>query len=315
MVRIGLFCAVTLALTGCAGLRVSSLSETDQRTKQTSETKLPGIPIRVKIPVWVQETKILETGWQIQFLVKKNGSKDSGFRIPESGPIVLSCATAQKVNDELNNILQSVDRSANEDAIRDQLRSKLLDIYKLDATASPECRRVVGNMLKQESRLSDRAYYVTNVIPLFGSGSGTFKLASDGTLTEVTTQATDDTAKTLLGLLPIKETLMLRWGVDKQTESNNFAEVKPLLFTIEANLTAQKRLYTLHRDVTSESADGTTTPRPKLERPLQFDAYEDGSAELVSIESGDSPPPEKPDTKSFKISGSITPPESQAQSQ
>lgn len=318
MTRIRLYSllsAALLSLGGCAGLRVSSLGAVDPVTQQPTRTELPGIPIRIKEPVWVQETKILETGWQIQFVVKKAGSKDPGFRIPEGGPMIVSCASGKAVNNAVSAIIQGIDTSAKEDAIREQLRKQLPVVSQLDATNSPDCRKTVGNVLKQDSRLSHKAYYVTNVIPIFGSGSGTFKLASDGTLTEATTSATDDTAKTLLGLFPIKEKLTLRWGIDKKPDPAGFGLVKSL-FTVEADLTAQRLLYTLRKDLTPQTAaDTATLQRPQLPAPLSLASVDTGVAELVSVENGDAPPSAKPDPKAYKISGAITPPEPEKQTQ
>lgn len=318
MTRIGLYSllsAALLSMSGCAGLRVSSLGAVDPVTQQPVRTELPGIPIRIKEPVWLQETKILETGWQIQFVVKKAGSKDPGFRIPEGGPMIVSCASAKAVNNAVSAIILGLDNSAKEDAIREQLRKQLPGISQLDGANPADCRKTVGNVLKQDARLSYKAYYVTNVIPIFGSGSGTFKLASDGTLTEVTTAATDDTAKTLLGLFPIKEKLTLRWGIDKKPDPAAFGLVKTL-FTVEADLTAQRLLYTLRKDLTPQTAANTAAlQRPQLPAPLSLPAVETGAAELVSVENGDAPPPAKPDSKSFKISGAIVPPEPEKQAQ
>jgi hypothetical protein len=310
----GVLLAISSLLAGCAGLRVSNLGNVDSSTNEPKRIDLPGIPIRVKEPVWVQETKILETGWQLQFTVKKLGAKNDVFQIPEGGPLVITCASPNAINMRVSDILNAIDKSANEDTIRTELRKQLPTIIQLDKDKdNVDCRKTVANVLKQESRLSGKEYYVTNVIPLFGSGSGTFKFASDGTLTEATTEATDETAKTLLGLFPIKERLTMQWGIDKKADAQALILTpgKPVtpLFSVEAALTAQKQLSTLRADL-PETVDATKAlKRPKLPPPLSLAVVETGGAELISVESADAPSPAKPDTKSFKISGSITPPE------
>lgn len=72
--------------------------------------------------------------------------------------------------------------------------------------------------------IGSEPYYVTSQAPLFGSSNTTFKFNDEGALTDASSDVSDDTAKTLLGLLPIADKLAIQWKTKLAPTTQNAAD-------------------------------------------------------------------------------------------
>ncbi len=304
-IPLGAVC-LSLAITGCAGLRVSqerpvSTAQGDGSAAAPVLDRVPGIPMRVKVPVLVHETKQWEERYEVALTLHREGT-DKPLLSP--GSVTLRCATQAEAFREVADLRSKLPESGTLLEVTQAMNEAIERLVKQSDKTLGECRTPVANLLKQESRVSETRYYITHVVPLFGSGAGTFKLAGDGTLTESTTSATDETGKTLLGLFPVKEKLSLRWGITAPPAAvKKGLPPKPTpLYLLDVTVTPKPLVYTYRKDLAAAAGDTVRTVPKALTR-------DDKDAELVSVQAADEPPPPKPDPKAFHLKGSITPPE------
>lgn len=286
---------VLTSIAGCAGVSVN---------KDADTTQLKGIPFRIKVPVWVQETRIAETGWMVHFEIHDGKPETTPITVPAGGDVFVPCAT--------NNGIQAQAQAIQAEAVDALDIARAADIVKqqlLSLTAmapDPACRSVSSNALKQESRISSSEYYITHMIPLFGSGSGEYEFNADGTLTKASSTVTDDTAKTLLALFPIREKLLQRWKAQPAAALVKGAK-QPPSFIVDAVLTPRVTVYTLRKDFgTSGGAS------PGIGAPLDLAAARGGTGgiELVSTERSGGSDSRGDDAAAWKIQGTIAPPAS-----
>lgn len=295
-------------LCGCAGVEVHKAKGLGEES-----TRLNGIPFRVKIPAWYQETKISETGWAVEFTISDSKSKssktskDTSVKIPGDGTLVISCASASEARAIVNSVV--ADAMGNNDigTVAGIIRSKLGALDELKRSRK-ECTKIISNVVVQTSIISPTPYFITHKIPLFGSGEGNFEFSSDGTITKATSAATDDTAKTLLGLFPVKDKLIARWNLSDSTDKSNLASVtKASTIVVDAMLTPQVTIYTLRKNIGLDLAQV-----PKIDPPLVLSDAEHGrnDVQLFSTERNEEGPAPKANanSKAYKIEGSIAPP-------
>ncbi len=297
---------LSLAITGCAGLRVSQERSGSAAQGNGSGTapmldRVPGIPMRVKVPVLVQESKQWEERYEVALTLHREGTEKP---LLSPGAVTLRCATQAEAFREVAELRGKLPASGTLLEVTQVMNEAIEHLVKQSDKTLGDCRRPLANLLKQESRISATRYYITHVVPLFGSGAGTFKLAGDGTLTESTTSATDDTGKTLLGLFPIKEKLSLRWGITAPPVAvKKGLPPKPApAYLLDVTVTPKPLIYTYRKDLAAAADDTVRTVPAALTRDSK-------DTELVSVEAADEPPPPKPDPKAFHLKGSITPPE------
>lgn len=284
---------VLTSIAGCAGVSVS---------KDADTAPLKGIPFRIKVPVWVQETRISETGWMVHFEIHNGDPKTTPVTVPAGGDVLVPCATINGIQAQAQAIqakaVGASDIAGAVDIVKQQLPS-------LTAMApDPDCRIIASNALKQESRISSSEYYITHMIPLFGSGSGEYEFNADGTLTKASSTVTDDTAKTLLALFPIREKLLQRWKAQPAAALVKGAKPPPP-FTVDAVLTPRVTVYTLRKNLGTPGGAS-----PVIGKPLDLTAARggDGGIELVSIERSAGGGDKGDDDAAWKIQGTIAPP-------
>jgi hypothetical protein len=283
---------VLTSIAGCAGVSVS---------KDADTTPLKGIPFRIKVPVWVQETRIAETGWMVHFEIDDGNPKTTPVTVPAGGDVFVPCATINGIQAQAQAIQAKAVGAADIAGAADIVKQQMPSMTAM--APDPACRIVASNALKQESRISSSEYYITHMIPLFGSGSGEYEFNADGTLTKASSTVTDDTAKTLLALFPIREKLLQRWKAEPAAALVKGAKPPPP-FTVDAVLTPRVTVYTLRKDF--GTAGGAS---PVIGKPLDLAAARDGDGgiELVSTErsGGDD---KGDDAAAWKIQGTIAPP-------
>lgn len=289
-------------LTGCAGVQIY----TPKQAGTTEVDQLKGIPFRLKVPVWVQETRHAEYGWLVQFSVDDGDASTALETVPASGPKLIKCASEDAIFAAAELLSQDAKKAGDADAAVWAINNGISSLDKLaNSIPAGACRKTVANLLKQESRITDKVYFINHTIPLFGTSSGTYKFATDGTLSEATTSATDETASTLLGLFPLKEKLLKRW---KLTPPAAAGLARPFFVTL--TLAPHVTQYSLRKDRTLADPD-VAAARPALQAPLDL---QDGlvganDIELIAIEHSNEKTPEKSNPKAFRIQGSIVPPE------
>lgn len=351
--RIACAVAVLAGASGCSGVRVyDGTSEIDY---------ISGIPFYIKTPVRVHETTWLETDWKVQFSIALNDDPNSAIKYPADGDVLVSCVDRSLLKTTAREIVDLARKETTLEGARLAIASAINRLERLeksrvrnaDGTSKSEasCADLVGNTVKTEMRVSDTPYYIKNVIPLFGSGSATFKFNADGTLTEATNSITDNTGSTLLGLFPIKEKLISQWKVKTTDADANIlgsptgqAKV-PVLINVVVTITPSSKTHVLRRecalvgtsrekppaDAKSESGPANNQPQsPQANSPRQCVpvsssknpfaplALDDGKngkngVQLISSGEPSDKPAEKADPKSFKIQGSITPPDTTAE--
>lgn len=300
---------ISVAIVGCTGVDVT------QGTGNNA-TPLAGVPFRIKVPVWIQETKVTETQWLVQFMLDDANPKTPIVTIPATGALLLRCVD----HDLLRNTLDTMIATASTEAPAKALVERLAQLQTLEATpaAKAACRQVVTNVAKQEMRVSNEQFFINHRIPLFGSATGAYELNVDGTLSKASTTVTDETAKTLLGLFPIKEKLVRRWGTAADPNEITASGTRPPVssLTVTVSLTPRVQLYTLKRTLhgsgqpvaeTLAGAAGVTTPLKPL--TIEDSRGETPQAELVSIELVDETPASKTNPKAFQLHGTVVPPQ------
>ncbi|MFJ1470524.1 hypothetical protein [Massilia orientalis] len=303
--RIACAVAVLAGASGCSGVRVYDGPQ--------ENNAITGIPFYIKKPVQVQETTRVETDWKIRFSIALNDNPKSTLDYPPDGDVLVHCVDRDRLKKAVREIVDEVQKETTLEGTRLAIASRTSRLEKLDPVIP--CDKVVANTVKTEMRVDRKAHYIKNVIPLLGSGSATFKFNADGTLTEATNSITDNTGSTLLGLLPIKEKLISQWKVNttpadaafvKELRNKKKAEV---LISVIVTLTPSQTVYVLHSDTAAPDA------LPTSFAPLSLADARAGLNGVQLISSGEptDKPAEKADTKSFKIQGSITPPDTTAE--
>ncbi|MVW60770.1 hypothetical protein GPY61_12605 [Massilia sp. NEAU-DD11] len=303
--RIACAVAALAGASGCSGVRVyDGPRENDAMT---------GIPFYIKKPVLVHETTRVETDWKIRFSIALNDNPKSTLDYPPDGDVLVHCVDRDRLKKAVREIVDEVQKETTLEGTRLAIASRTSRLENL--APANACDEVVANTVKTEMRVDGKPHYIKNVIPLFGSGSATFKFNADGTLTEATNSITDNTASTLLGLLPIKEKLISQWKVNttpadaafvKDSRNRKKAEV---LVSVIVTLTPVQKVYVLRAEEASSGALPASFP------PLTLaDATAGGNrVQLVSVGTPGDKQADKADPKSFKIQGSITPPATTAE--
>ena len=351
--RIACVGAILAGASGCSGVRVyGGTSDTDY---------ISGIPFYIKTPVRVHETTRLETDWKVQFSIALSDNPNSAIKYPADGDVLVSCADRDRLKQTAREIVDVARKETTLEGARQAIASAINRLERLErsrllgADGQPKpgatCDEVVGNTVRTEMRVSDTPYYIKNVIPLFGSGSATFKFNADGTLTEATNSITDNTGSTLLGLFPIKEKLISQWKVKttdadaKLLEFPTGQKKAPVLISVVVTITPSSKTHVLRREcalIRTPPMEPSTIPNPQSASagnqpqspsvnslppcapagpspvslsPLALDDGKQGKDGVQLISSGEpsDKPSEKVDTKSFRIQGSITPPDTESQ--
>lgn len=271
-----------------------------------------GVPFRVKIPIWVQETIIAEYGWRVRFEVT-DSDNEKPIMVPAAGPALIKCGAEDQIFRIANVLVRSAQRMESKELAAARLNANLKKFLDAGNFDIKNCQETIRNTLMQEMRISSSPYFINHPVPLFGTSTGTYKFAPDGTLSEASTTVTDETAKTLLGLFPIKEELIERWIPDDKDGGSEKSFRAPAII-ITLTLSPQVTKYTLRQDQVADDGALSSHPRPALGEPLKLEHVsarpEKGQrVELISVERSGDETPAKASPKAFKIQGSIIPPE------
>jgi hypothetical protein len=294
-----------VALLGCEGVHVSKFDPNDPK----------GIPFNVKVPQEVHTTQI-----EIQALaisVSATGKGADGKDVTTSYPSVP--ITVPLTPGLLAMVLDLRQYVASLPPVSDPTQSQQelsAIVNKLNALAiasdsamkaiyaSPGIApgtRLTANTLAVESVLSTERYAFTPVVPLVGTNDTSFELSGDGTLTKGEVKVEDDTAKTILGVLPIQPFLskILKLNTAGGNQDHAFggaAEIKIALAETDASMT-----YTMKKNW----ANGDSLA------PLSIKQALDGSdgVNLASVtQKGDDSGSKKDDKPAFEFSGRVVPP-------
>lgn len=303
MLRNLLVCGTVVALTGCGAIMVTANNQ-----------QLDGIPFYSKVPVMTQETKLLKSELLVTFTLGKVGADGKmvlPLVYPPSGALVIAVKDRTAADEVVSQMYLDVAK-----------KTTLLDAQTVVAAALAELKKrstvptdeTISNAWSVQMITGPQTYYINTRMPLIGTASGTYKLSPDGTLTEGTAAVTDDTIKTILSLLPINAKLSLQWGITAPPKlaTESLVPGPPAAATevlrVDVAMVEQRTITTL-RKVEKPILNGDyVTPKPSP--PLLETDVNTGAVQLVSKEVvvGSGEEKAKPDTTSYKIQGTFTPP-------
>ena len=264
---VAVMCAC-LVSQGCTTLDVYNSAEVHQK----------GLPFYTRAPVMIQESAVALPAWDIQLEVVDESDATKTSRFPDSPMNVLAGdRTRSAVRDAQAMLDQWVEQHPN--ATITQARSEASQVFGTIAMSASEvsARELLGraelisNTYRVESQLSPSRYFVNARNPLIGTSTADFKLNSDGTIGEASATVTDQTASTLLGLVPVSAYLSKQWGLTapaKPTATSNknltileFGDTKPKTkptVFLRLNVAPDRRVYLL-REVDPASEPGSAT--------------------------------------------------------
>jgi hypothetical protein len=287
-----------LALCGCGSIVV-------KQEGSNGPTDLPGIPFYSRSAQYTHETKWLRRELVVSVVVTERSGKDvlRVAHFPITGGLVVPATAAGNVEIGLARLRTEVNRKRFEDASA-VAEKALRELAALRDLRSQE--ELLSNTVGYAMVIGPERLYVNTRQPLIGTATGTYKLSSDGTLTEATATVTDDTLKTLLGLFPINAKLSQAWGLTKPERVPADGAPTPTDVQIETSVVSKDTIVTLRRIPPDEQKRG----------PLQIADALAGTndVQLVSTEIANGAAKDEPksskkdDTPSYKIQGTITTP-------
>jgi hypothetical protein len=136
-------------------------------------------------------------------------------------------------------------------------------------------------------------YYLNAKVPFAGSAKADYKLASDGTLTEASSEITEETFKTALGALPISDLIKSAAGIGVASKAVGGKTVQ---------LKAERRLVKITNSQTIGFEPGCPDQGGFQSTPA--------IGTLVEDVGGDTPAQTKPEDNSITVSGKIVLPKS-----
>jgi hypothetical protein len=303
--------AAVLLLAGCKSLVVSD---------ENGEAK--GIPFLTKVPDRILTSTYTQVEWiQVSATVTFGEGKDAKTESVLPTPVSLRDTEANRT--KILTLMTAVDAAPSTPDATKAFVNWARPI--LDATVEPLDKTkatLESNVRGVEMVVSPDRFYLQPKMPLMGSSTHTYKLASDGTLTDATATAEDTTASTLLGMLPVSSYLTKRW-VGKTDDSSNakstFQASNPRLLLNFNEARAGKPSVTSSFTLKVEEVPITYVVRARCvykaecELPAKVDLAAalkglDSSLEIVSTTRGGAAPKKdkEDDTPSYGISGKIT---------
>ena len=213
---------VAVLAAGCAGIRVYDSDSSSWLDKHG----LPGIPFNVKTPILVQTTQrsIKEISLVVTVAIAQDKSK-STKNIP---PTPLLVPQTPSLMAQIDDLRTYIDRNAVKDA-DELMRNVTTKLGAIQMESDEELKRVstgtssafsevISNTVTVETIIVPKQYYFEPVTPLIGSNDVSLELGSDGTLSKAETKIQDDTAKTLLAMIPVAPLLSKAWGITSATK-------------------------------------------------------------------------------------------------
>jgi ribosomal protein L7/L12 len=269
--RVAFALSVAAALVGCSSITVHRVDlDTDASGKLIEkQTKIDGVPFYIKVPQWSQTTTYARDELHVSVTVfVRDGEEVKASRVwPAAGPRRLKndAATREKVSNALQQLAPPVDSSDKTPSdiafsnYYDTVVKHLVGLFPssdVDDQPSDADTYLVSNVWSLSMVTGPTQYRIAARQPLFGSSNSEFGFDSDGTMTKVVQNTTDDTAKVLLGLFPITEKLKQRWGIAEAPPAaasgaeasarTRSAESKQRI-TIETNVTEVKTAVVLKK--------------------------------------------------------------------
>jgi hypothetical protein len=267
---------------------------------------MPGIPFYSKSAQYTHETKWLRRELVVSVIVTERAGSETTrvAHYPVTGGLVLPATAAQAVETWLGKLLGEAKDTWQFAEATAAAEKTVRDLQMLrDARAHDE---LLSNTIGYAMVIGPERLYINTLQPLIGTANSTYKLSGDGTLTEATTNVTDDTLKTILGLFPINAKLSQAWGLTKPAATPIDGGRVPTAVEIDSSVVSKDTVITLRRLPPDDHKPG----------PLQITDGVAGTnnVQLVSTEvvSGagkeESKSSKKDDASSYKIQGTITPP-------
>lgn len=311
-----LLCGVVLTQASCSTLHVTRANESGK------EVRIGGIPFVSKVPHRIQTTSWSRiesysiSGTLTVRSIKAGVPTDTDVKIFDPPLVIRATPSTRAAALEL---IKEVEKSritfkTSPDKFVAWFRGRVVDLADLAKDDEPPLKAdMVSNVEGIEMVIDPTRYYLKPRMPFLGSATHTFKLAADGTLTDSTTTATDETGKTLLGMLPVSAFLTKRWVGSGNTTMGVKEEEDPPAASIAAfELTVDQEavIYQARARCPYEPGDKPTCKLPaKVElvdaqspRPAGDSTYR---VELVSVTRAGAEA-KKPEAPGYGISGRIT---------
>lgn len=303
--------AALLLLAGCKSLVVSD---------ESGEAK--GIPFLTKVPDRVLTSTYTQVEWiQVSATVTFGEGKDA--KTESVLPTPVSVRDTETNRSKILALMTAIDAApATPEATkafvnwaRPILGAK---VEPLDNTKA----NLESNVRGVEMVVSPKRFFLQPKMPLMGSSTHTYKLASDGTLTEATATAEDTTTSTLLGMLPVSSYLTKRWvgkTDDTAKSMTTFREANPAFLPLLREARGPNSSVTSSFTLKVEEVPITYVVRARCvystecELPAKVDLAAalkgmDPTLEIVSTSRGGgaSKKGKEDDAPSYGISGKIT---------
>ena len=316
--RMKVFPAVVLGV--CAlvsGCGVYKITRQDAKEAGT-ETTLGGVPFLTRVPATYQVTKLVQTRWKVQYVMKVGGEE---YRAPAAPfDMLLSedgTAALLKINRDLDSkgaqltpksFHEAVEKLVNENAQAWHTCGVSKAYDRVCADGADANSTLISNALVIKTEISSQQHYINVRRPWVGKASASVELASDGTLTKSTGEIESKTVETIAGIIPFadyaKKVLKLGdYAVGLGNASNAYslfsegtAPVASRKISISYEMTPEPWLYVLQKK--GKTLEGSLSYSPT------------GQVELVEASKVAAAPAKKDEEapKGWSISGTVTPP-------
>jgi hypothetical protein len=311
-------CIGTLSLAGCAGVEVRD------------DNSNHGIPFYVKVPVLTQETQRVRTDLTVRFkVVETSNGKSRSIDLPASGPLPVPGVTRADIDKALDQIpdtatyVQAIAHVKTGIIQALEALSEKKQAAIASAASSDPCKDtdlpVVSNSWSVAMVADTKLHYIVTKQPLFGSSTANFEFAQDGTMTKSNVTVTDDTAKTLLAVLPISPLLSKRWNLaSKSPNSTNLdlrfpdtTSPKPQATAVQTEIRVEVTLAADTSIITLRKVSPFSDSALKSHEPLSYCNALTANTEiqLISIARPDAAKKsDKGADKGWQIQGTVMPP-------
>jgi hypothetical protein len=212
---------ISYFLFGClAGLQ--GCKTIDVYQSADGKSTLPGVPFYMKQPVRVTDSAYALPASNVQIDIVVATKPPTTYSYPETPVNILG--ESKKVADIENRLGAEVNAPGKTlQEIKQAVEHAINDILDVNVNTKPESlassAQLIANAYRIDSEIEPQQYYINSRNPLIGSASADFHLNGDYTLGEASASITDQTASTLIGLVPVAAYLSKQWNLD--TSSTN----------------------------------------------------------------------------------------------
>jgi len=327
------------ALCGCSGIKVRDGAGDNAHD-------VHGIPFYVKVPWRIQETELASREMIVTFTVTQvtfdanTGKTTEGpaAKLPTGQTLRLvdSPISRKAVQDEVDALGDKLNFADAVGRIKKSVSELAKKVGSTEPATELTCQAsnydLVANTWSTKMLAGTSFYYIEPQNPFIGSASADIHLADDGTLSESSTSVTDNTASTVLSMIPVSaflsKVLDLPSGATDEAAAASAAadpllalekghkprpdkKKKPVVHVrIDVTETPVKTLYQLRRATRADE-----TPAPGNGRLDLCNALKGiDQTELVSIKtlSGTDEGKGGDDKDAWRISGQLLPPKAEA---